>query len=252
MLRFMVAVLCVVAAAQQAIAADLTVLCPGAVRATVTAIARDFERATGNTVKLEYGTAGAVQKRVAAGDTFDVAITTSSAIDELTKQGRIAAASKRDVGSVGVGVAVRAGAAMPDISSAAAFRQSMLDARSVMYADPAKGGQSGIHTARVFEKLGIAEQMKPKTALRPGAPEGLAEVAKGDIAIGLGQVSEIVAAQGVTLVGPYPGELQNTLVFSAGVAAGTRAADAAQAFVAALVTPDARARFKAAGFDVAQ
>jgi molybdate transport system substrate-binding protein len=94
--------------------------------------------------------------------------------------------------------------------------------------------------------------MKGKTVLRPGAPEGLAEVARGDIEIGLGQVSEIVAAQGVTLVGPYPGELQNTLVFSAGVSAGSRAPDAAQRFVAALVSDEARARFKTAGFDVAQ
>lgn len=250
MLRHALAVLFVAGLARQAVAAELTVFCPGAVRATVTALARDFEGASGNTVKLEYGTAGAVQKRAAAGEPFDVAITTSGAVDELTKQGRIAAGSKRDVGSVGVGVAVRSGGTIPDISTPAAFKQAMLNARSVMYADPAKGGQSGIHTARVFEKLGIAEQMKPKTQLRPGAPEGLAEVARGDIDIGLGQVSEIVAAQGVTLVGPYPGELQNTLVFSAGVSAAARAPDAAQAFVAALVSPDARARFKAAGFDV--
>lgn len=250
--RFVIAALCALGLAHQALAAELTVFCPGAVRATVTALARDFERATGHTIKLEYGTAGAVQKRVAAGEPFDVAITTSAAIDDLVKQARIMAGSKRDVGSVGVGVAVRTGATKPDISSPAAFRQAMLNARSVMYADPAKGGQSGIHTAQVFEKLGIADQMRSKTALRPGAPEGLAEVAKGDIEIGLGQVSEIVAAPGVTLVGPYPGELQNTLVFSAGVAAGTRAPDAAQAYVGALVTPDARARFKAAGFDIAQ
>lgn len=231
-------------------AAQVVVFCPGAVRSIVAELARDFERATGHTVRLDYGTAGAVQKRAAAGESFDVAIATSAGIRQLATEGRIAADSTRDVGSVGVGVAVRAGAPKPDISTPDRFRQALLAARSVMYADPAGGGQSGIHTARVFEKLGIAEAMRPKSVLRPGAPEGLAEVAMGDIEIGLGQVSEIVAAKGVTLVGPFPDELQNTLTFAAGISAASDRADGARAFIAALVSPEGRARFRAGGFDV--
>lgn len=231
--------------------AQLVVFCPGAVRGTVTELAREFERATGQTVKVEFGTAGAVQKRVAAGETYDVAITTSAAIDALIAQGRMMTGSRRDLGSVGVGVAVRAGAAAPDVSTPERFRAAMLAARSVMYADPAAGGQSGIHTARVFEQLGIAEAMKAKSVLRPGAPEGLAEVARGDIEIGIGQVSEIVAAPGVVLVGPLPAPLQNTLTFSAGLSPATRDAATSRAFIDAFVAPAARARFKAAGFNVA-
>ena len=228
-------------------AAEIKVFCPGAVKGVVTELAQTFQRTTGQSVKFEYGTAGAVAKRVAAGEAGDVAITTSASLAKLAEQGRIISDSRRDLGKVGVAVAVRAGAPLPDISTPEAFKRAMLESKSVMYADPALGGQSGIHTARVFEKLGIAEAMKPKTMLRPGAPQGLVEVAKGDIEIGIGQMSEIVAAKGVQLAGPLPRELQNTLTFSAGLLTG--AGQTAHAFVELLVSPAAREKFKAAGFD---
>jgi len=233
-----------------AAAAEIRVFCPGAVRGVVTGLAQSFQQSTGHTVKFEYGTAGAVAKRVAAGEPGDVAITTAGNLAKLAAQGLIVDASRRDLGEVGVAVAVRSGAAVPDVSTPEAFKKTMLDAKSVMYADPALGGQSGIHTAKVFEKLGIAEAMKPKTMLRPGAPQGLVEVAKGEIEIGIGQMSEIVAAQGVLLVGPLPRELQNALMFSAGVLTNAAAADAAQAFIGVLTSSAAREQFKAAGFDL--
>jgi molybdate transport system substrate-binding protein len=238
-----------VLAANAAGAAEITVFCPGAVRGVVAELARGFERDSGHAVKFVFGTAGALQKRAAAGETGDVAIVTASGLDELIKLGKVAAGSRRDVGKVGVGVAVRAGAPLPDISTPDAFMQAMLGARSVMYADPALGGQSGIHTARVFERLGIAEAMKAKTQLRPGAPEGLSEVAKGDIEIGIGQVSEIVAAKGVALAGPLPESLQNTLLFSGGVLTSSAESAAARAFVEHIVSPAARRQFQAAGFE---
>lgn len=176
-------------------------------------------------------------------------IVTSSGVEDLIKQGKVVAGSRQDVGKVGVGVAVRAGIPLPDISTPEAFKQAMLNAKSVMYADPALGGQSGIHTARVFERLGIAEQMKPRTMLRPGAPDGLKEVAAGSIEIGIGQMSEIVAAKGVTLIGPLPAMIQNTLTFSAGLMSAAAAADVAKVFIAHLVSPAAREEFRAAGFE---
>ena len=231
-------------------AAEIKVFCPGAVRSVVAEPAQAFQRSSGHSVKLEYGTAGAVAKRVAAGDIGDVAITTASSLAKLAEEGRIIADSRRDLGKVGVAVAVRSGATLPDISTPDAFKRAMLGAKSVMYADPALGGQSGIHAARVFEKLGIAEAMKPKTMLRPGAPQGLVEVANGDIEIGIGQMSEIVAAKGVRVAGPLPGELQNTLTFSAGIVGSTKAAGIAREFIGLLVSPGAREKFKAAGFDL--
>jgi len=233
-------------------AAEIIVFCPGAVRTVVIELAQSFQAATGNTVKLEYGTAGGLQKRAAAGDPADVVIVTASGIDELVKLSKVAAGTRKDVGRVGVGVAVRTGAKMPDISTPEAFKQTMLNAKSVMYADPALGGQSGIHTAQVFQRLGIAEAMKAKTQLRPGAPDGLKEVAAGSIEIGIGQKSEIVAARGVTLVGPLPVELQNALTFSATRATASAAAQVADAFIAHLTTPAARQKFSAAGFDAPQ
>jgi len=249
--RWMLAVILALLPALAA-AAEIKVFCPGAVRAQVAELAQSFQAQTGHTVKLEYGTAGSLLKRAVAGEPADVMIVTAGGIDELAKQGKVVAATRRDVGKVGVGVAVRAGAKAPDISTPDAFKQAMLNAQSVMYADPALGGQSGIHTARVFEQLGIAAAMKPKTQLRPGAPDGLKEVAAGTIEIGIGQVSEIVAAPGVTLVGPLPAQLQNTLTFSAARAAASTAPQAADAFIAYLTNAMARQKFSAAGFEVPQ
>jgi molybdate transport system substrate-binding protein len=244
------AVLALLALAPAAPAAEITVFVPGAVRAIVTPLADSYAKANGHTLKWVAGTAGGLQKQAAAGEPFDVVIVTAGGIDALIKAGKVAAGSRTDLGSVGVGVAVRTGAAKPDISTPEAFKQTMLAAKSLMYADPALGGQSGIHTAKVFAQLGIADDLKPKTVLVPGAPDGLKRVAAGEIEIGLGQVSEIVAAQGVTLAGPFPPALQNTLMFSAGLA--PQAGDAARALVRELTAPAARERFRAAGFDVPQ
>ncbi len=229
-------------------AAEVTVFVPGAVRAVVTPLAEAYAKAHGDTIKWFAGTAGATEKRAAAGEPFDVVITTAKGIDELTKAGKVAAGSRADLGSMGVGVAVRTGAPKPDISTPEAFKQSMLDAKSLMYADPALGGQSGIHTAKVFAQLGIAEQLKPKTVLLPGAPEGLKRVAAGEIEIGIGQISEILAAKGVTLVGPFPPALQQSLTFSAGLS--PKAGPAARGLVSELTGPAARERFHAAGFEI--
>ncbi len=251
-MRKMICAIALAAISSVTDAAEILVYCPGAVKSVVTELSPAFQAATGNTVKFEYGTAGGLQKRAAAGGAADVVIVTVGGIDELAKQGKIVAATRRDIGRVGVAVAVRTGAGKPDISTPEAFKQAMLSAKSVMYADPALGGQSGIHTARVFERLGIAEAMKPKTQLRPGAPVGLKEVAAGDIEIGIGQMSEIAAAKGVVVVGPLPAELQNTLTFSAGRSTASTAAEAADAFIAHLTDRAARQKFAAAGFDVPQ
>ncbi len=251
MWRHLAGALAALLCAGQAVSAQLVVFCPGAVRGVVTELAKQYEAGSGNTVKFEFGTAGGLQKRAAGGAPTDVVIVTAGGLAELVKQGWIVDSSRRNVGKVGVGVAVRAGAPKPDISTPQAFKEAMVRASSVMYADPALGGQSGIHVARVFERLGIANEMKPKTQLRPGAPDGLLEVAKGDIEIGLGQVSEIVAAKGVTLVGPLPPALQNTLTFAAGRTTQSREPEAADRFIAGLVSSRARERFAAAGFDPA-
>ena len=231
-------------------AAELVVFCPGAVQSIVTGLAKEFSQSAGHSVKFIYGTAGSVAKKVADGETGDVVISTNELLANLSKAGKVAAPSVRALGSMGVGVTTRKGNPLPDVSTVPSFKSAMLAATSITFADPAFGGQSGIHVAKVFEQLGIAQELKPRLQLRPGAPEAFKEVARGEIEIGLGQISEILANKDVVLVGPLPAEIQNSVAFSAGLHTAAGPTDAAQAFIAYLVTPAAKERFKALGFDV--
>lgn len=233
-----------------AMAAEVVVFCPGAVQAVVSGEVKSFEQNTGNTVKFEFGTAGAVAKEVAGGATGDVVITTAQELTALAKAGKVDGASIREIGSMGVGVAVRRGAPEPDIHDVNSFIKTMLAARSIMYADPAKGGQSGIYIAKVFAKLGIDKQIASKVQLRGRSPDGLKEVAKGEIEIGLGQISEILANRDVVLVGPFPSAIQGAVAFSAAVHSGSTDKHAAQQLIDLLTSPNAKAKFKAAGFTV--
>jgi molybdate transport system substrate-binding protein len=231
-------------------AAEIVVFCPGAVQTIVTGLGKDFTQATGHTIKFAHGTAGSVAKRVADGEDGDIVISTAQLLADLAKSGQVAGEGIRNLGSMGVGVAVRAGAARPDVTTVAAFKAAMLAARTITYADPAHGGQSGIHVAKVFEQLGIARELEPKLLLRPGAPQAFIEVARGDIEIGLGQISEILANKGLMLVGPLPREIQNSATFSVALHGRAKANDAARALVEFLTSPNAIERFKAAGFEV--
>lgn len=233
-----------------AFAGEVVMFCPGAVQSVVRDLVKDYEKSSGNTVKYEYGTAGAVAKRVAEGAPGDVVIATDGGLAALAKQGKVDGASIRDLGSMGVGVAVKAGAPMPDIHDLESFKKAMLSAKSVMYADPAKGGQSGIHIAKVFAQIGIDKALAPTLQLRDRGPDGLKEVAKGEIEIGLGQISEILANKDVVLVGPFPAEIQGAVTFSAAVHAGSKDKKAAEDLIKALSAPAAKERFKTFGFTV--
>jgi molybdate transport system substrate-binding protein len=146
-------------------------------------------------------------------------------------------------------VAARAGAPKPDIGSLYAFKEALLRAKSVVYSDPAKGRLSGVVAGRAIERLGIADQMKGKTILVPGA-QGAEVGAKGEAELGITQASEIVPVDGVQLVGLLPGEFATMTVFAGGVGADSRSPEAAKAFLGFLTTPDAAAVFKAKGFEM--
>lgn len=231
-------------------AARLTVFCPGAVQSIVVPLANKFAHSKGDTIQFRYGTAGAIAKDVANGAQGDVVIGASSQIQKLASEGKVISDSIIDLGAMGVGVAVRKGATKPDIHNVKAFKATLLAAHSIMFANPAKGGQSGIHIAKILADLGIAEQLAPKVQLRDRSPDGLKEVAAGKIDIGLGQLSEILANKGVTLVGPLPPPLQDQLVFSAAVDSGSKEAALARELIHALVAPSAKRLFKSAGFVV--
>jgi molybdate transport system substrate-binding protein len=193
-------------------------------------------------------TAGAIAKRVAAGENGDVVIATTEGLSTLAKSGQVIPSSIRELGSMGVGVAVRRGAQKPDIHDVAAFKSAMLAARLMTLADPAKGGQSGIHMAEVLVQLGIAEQLQSKLKIRDRGPDGLKEVAAGRIEIGLGQISEILANSDMALVGPLQEPIQGLVTFSAAIHKSAHDAGTAEQLIEMLVSPPAKERFKQAGF----
>jgi molybdate transport system substrate-binding protein len=229
-------------------AADLQVLSAGAMRSIVTELAAAFEKETGNPVKLTFGTVGVIRAKLAEAAPADVVIMTDDAMKEMARQGAVAEGSWTAIGRTGIGVAVRDGAAKPDISSPDALKQTLLSTKSLVYVDPAQGGTSGIHFAGVLQRLGIADAVKPKTTLVPGGyPAEL--VAKGDVEMVVHQISEIIPVKGVTLVGPLPKELQKTTVYAAGVTVPSKSKEPARTFVAYLARPDFKPKLAAAGLD---
>ncbi len=237
------------AAIERAIAEpnEITVVTSVALTSTLDELAPQYERATGNKLKISYSLVADIKKRIIAGETADVIILSRPAIDDLQKQDKFLPGSIADVAGTPVAVVVRAGAAKPDISTGDALKRSLLAAKSIVYADPAKGGLSGIHFAAVIERLGIADQLKPKTILVPG-PQSADVVAKGEAEIGVGQASEIVPVAGAQLVGPLPGEFASVTLFTAAIGAGSKAPEAAKSLIHFLNGPVAAPVFKAQGF----
>lgn len=229
-------------------ATELKLLTAGAFKSTVVALLPDYEKASGNKVTVDNDTAGALMKRIQAGETFDVVVMTPEGIDKLTAEGKVAAGSRTNLARVGVGVMVKEGAAKPDISTVEAFKKAVLDAKSVSFIDPASGGSSGIYVEKLLERLGIADQVKPKEKLKQGGY--VADyIESGQAELGIHQISEILPHGGVTLVGPLPKEIQNHTVYAAGIGAGTKDAAAAKALIAALMGPSAQALFKTKGME---
>jgi molybdate transport system substrate-binding protein len=227
-------------------AADVKVLTSVALKSVLDELAPAFEKVTGNKVTIGYDLAAEQKKRILAGEAADVIILTRGMMDDLQKQGKLAG-DLVNVAGTPVVLAARAGAPKPDIGTADALKKTLLAARSVVYADPAKGGLSGVAFARALDRLGIAEQMKPKTILVPGA-QSADLIAKGEAELGVGQASEIVPVAGVQVVGPLPGELASTTLFTAAVGQASKAPDAAKAFIEFLTGTEATPRFEAMGF----
>ena len=160
----------------------------------------------------------------------------------------MAAGTRTDIARVGIGVAVKEGAPLPDIATPEAFKRTLLAVKSLVYVDPGRGATSGIHFASVLQRLGIAEAVKDKTLLWPGGFAAEA-VAKGQAELCVHQISEILPVAGVTLVGPLPKEFQKITTYSGGVTARSEHADAARALLAFLARPAFKAKFAAAGLD---
>ncbi len=237
-------------AGSSATAADLKVLTTGAYRPVAQVLLPDFEKQTRHKITLENETAGGLKKRIAAGEAFDVLVITPALIDELTRAGKLAPGSARKVAGVGIGVAVKEGAPKPDISTVEKFKEAILAAKSVAYLDPAAGGSSGIYLDKLWQKLGIADQIRAKAKLKQGGH--VADlVVSGEAELGIHQISEIIAVKGAALVGPLPKEIQNTTIYAAALSASRRQGKAGNALIDLLIGPAAGPVFKSNGMEPA-
>ena len=234
-------------------AAELKVLSAFGMQLVMEDLGPKFERATGHKLAISFATGGATVKRVQDGESADVVIALRQGIDSLVKNGKAAADNVTVVAHSGIVVAVRKGAPKPDISSPDALKRMLLAAKSISYVDPASGGASGIHFAKVLDRLGIANEMKSKTVFpNPKTPAAVGVlVANGEAEIGVHVTQELIPVAGIDLVGPLPGDLQNTIVFSAAIITGAKDAAAAKALVDFLRTPDSAKVIKAKGMDPA-
>lgn len=231
-----------------ALAADLKVLSTIALTDAWHELKPMFE-ARGHKLELALQTSGALGKRIEAGETGDIIVSTTAGVAQLEKSGKALAGTSKALAGSAIGVAVLKGAPKPDISTVDAFRQTLLAARSVAYSDPAGGGASGAYFSKVLERLGIAQQVNAKARLGRGVRNADA-VVRGDSDIAIQQIPELVAASGVDIIGPFPGDLHNVTAFSAAVLASSKDAAAAKALVDFLASPEAAAVLKAKGFEL--
>jgi len=243
------AILGVIALALPAAAADIRVVASGAPAEVAKQVGEAFAASTGHRVLFTVGTLAVIVDRLVGGEPADVVVLPSPAIETLGQKGLLRAGSRMDLARVGIGVAVREGAPLPDISSRDALRKLLLAASAIVYSDPQGGGFAGARVARMMQELGIAEAVKPKTTLLFAIGGGVEMVAKGDAEVGLFNISEILPVKGVTLVGPLPAEFQSYINFSGALHAKAAATDVAQAYLRSLTEPKARDIWKAGGFE---
>lgn len=240
-----VAVLLLLAQGQAANAAEVKVLSVQPLRTFLDELGPEFERTTGHKLTIKYDVSAGLKRQIDAGEVFDVALILPAIIDDLIKQGKIAAGTRTDVSRAAVGVAVKRGAPKPDIGSAEAFKTTLLNAKSIAYSGE---GASGIYFKSVLERLGIAAEMNSK--LKPLASSAVVPaVASGEVELAVISPPAILAELGAQLVGILPKELQNYVVYTAGVSAAAQDADAARALLKYLTTPAAMSVMKSKGLE---
>ncbi len=231
-------------------AAEIRLLAAAAMQTVFRMITDEFERASGHKLVFAYTTMGAITQRVTAGETADLIVGSTQSLEQLAAAGKIEPTSRVTIAKVGIGAVVPTGTAKPPIATAEALKRALLAAPIVVYAFPTGGGAAGVHIGRVIEKLGIAEQLKPKTRFGQGGDVTEVTLAQGPGAFGMTQISEIVNKPGAEFVGPFPAELQNYTGVTVGVPAGAEPSAAVTALIAFLQSPTTVAALKARGMEV--
>jgi molybdate transport system substrate-binding protein len=242
-----IALAALLAVAFHADAAEITVMSGGAVKSAFTAASDAWSKRHGHQVSATFAPAGELRKKVGAGEVADILIVPSENLPDYEKSGAVLAATRRDLGVVAIGVAVKKGAAKPDISSPEAFKKTLQQAKSLTYMDPTRG-TSGKHVdEQVLPKLGIRDEVRAKTRFGEGGYIA-DKVAKGEVELALHQMTEMLPVPGIDIVGPLPRELQKETVYSAVIMKGAKNPKDAQALLAYLVSPEGRKAFLERGF----
>lgn len=230
-------------------AAEVKVLSASGMRTVMDDLGPKFERASGHKLVVDFASFEVALKRLQGGEAADLVILPQEGLDTLVKEGKAAAGNVSKLARVGISVAVRKGAPKPDISSPEAFKRTLLAAKSVTYPDPAAGNASGIYFAKVLDRLGIAKEVKAKTVFVTNAKEMEPLVAGGKAELVVHQLANLLTISGIDIVGPLPGNLQQTIAFNAVVMKAAKDAGAAKALVNFLRTPDAVKVIKAKGME---
>ena len=227
--------------------ATLRVFTTRAIRTVLDRVGSEFERTTKHRLEITTDIAAPMVRRVRNGEAFDVLVAAPDQIDALMKDGFILPETRRDLARSGIGVAVRRGATVPDVSSIEAFKRTLLNAKSIAYL---KEGQSGVYLAGLLEGLSIAAAIEHKV-VRPDRDIVSQLVAQGDVEVGMVVVTQVLTTPGVTLAGPLPDEIQNYVVFAAGVSTRSRAVEVAKDLLSFLTGPTARAVMQSQGMQPA-
>jgi len=232
-----------------ACAADIVIVSAAAVKAPLDAAQALAPAATGDRILSSFGTAGIVRDKITAGEPADIVVLPPARLDELVQQGLVAQQGRVGLGVVRLGVAVRSGTAKPAIATEADIRATLLAAPSIGLSDPASGATTGLYFAKLLKQMGLDETLKPHIRLFPDGTAAMEALARGEVAIAAGQISEIKPVAGTDLVGPLPDALQLLTTYSASVVARSQKPDAARAMIAFLTSSRMAPAFAAAGFD---
>jgi molybdate transport system substrate-binding protein len=230
-------------------AAEIKATSAGAVRGLMAQIIDDYSRQSGQKFDFTVGTTGQLRAIIASGWPADLIIVSSPLTAELEKTSNITPGSRVDLGRVGIGIVVREGASVPDVSTADAFKKAMVEAPRVAITDPTAGGSTAVHLSGVYKQLGVTETIMKKAVMQVGGKEVAEAVAAGQADIGVTFISEIIPIKGAKLVGPLPPALQDYVVYAAAIPKASTEPAAARAFIDALVSPAMAKRWTAVGFE---
>jgi molybdate transport system substrate-binding protein len=225
-------------------AAEIKVMISNALKSTMEELTPEFEKATGSKLAITFGAAAELKASIEKGTPIDLAILTTATTDDLVKEGKLIAAGRVDIARAGAGLAARKGAPKPDISTTEGFKRALLEAKSIAYVE---AGATAPYIKSLFDRLGIADQIKPKLKPQPTSNPAAKAVANGEAELGITQISEILPYAGAELVGPLPADIQLYTAYPAAVAADTKEGDAAKALIKFLTGPAAVAVLKAKG-----